>query len=374
MKIFQPVIAAIMGVTILSQLLYGQAAPAPPANGGAMPAFGAAPAPVPDLNKKIEVNPIAAASKKQVLVYIANEPNAVAGRRVAAWLSQDAEKKQLTDWLKQDIEKFPALVEREINEIKRHTPVENGVAIFTNKLLREGVFLSKTAGDGRVNRVAFNSDRQLEILSQPLTDAEVIRALAKNLATAFPTKDHQFLVISKSHGTDKYVMATVMGQLFNAKSKKEAFEIIEENGAKAKSVAAAQKPEGTLGDNFAGDTLGDNFLGDTLGGKLLTTGLTKEGFFQSLQTDDSLGQLEIPLLFLESCRSQLDAAQVQELKGKQAGALIGSLYTSDKTGLRFTTINYPQLFQQAQQHGSLTEGFVKYLDGVQATQIPIPAK
>ena len=104
MKIFQPVIAAIMGVTILSQLLYGQAAPAPPANGGAMPAFGAAPAPVPDLNKKIEVNPIAAASKKQVLVYIANEPNAVAGRRVAAWLSQDAEKKQLTDWLKQDIE------------------------------------------------------------------------------------------------------------------------------------------------------------------------------------------------------------------------------------------------------------------------------
>ena len=392
MKIFQPVIAAIMGVTILSQLLYGQAAPAPPANGGAMPAFGAAPAPVPDLNKKIEVNPIAAASKKQVLVYIANEPNAVAGRRVAAWLSQDAEKKQLTDWLKQDIEKFPALVEREINEIKRHTPVENGVAIFTNKLLREGVFLSKTAGDGRVNRVAFNSDSQLEILSQPLTDAEVIRALAKNLATAFPTKDHQFLVISKSHGTDKYVMATVMGQLFNAKSKKEAFEIIEENGAKVKSVAAAQKPEGTLGDNFAGDTLGDNFagdtlgdnfvgdtlgdnfVGDTLGGKLLTTGLTKEGFFQSLQTDDSLGQLEIPLLFLESCRSQLDAAQVQELKGKQAGALIGSLYTSDKTGLRFTTINYPQLFQQAQQHGSLTEGFVKYLDGVQATQIPIPAK
>ena len=87
-----------------------------------------------------------------------------------------------------------------------------------------------------------------------------------------------------------------------------------------------------------------------------------------------MGQLEIPLLFLESCRSQLDAAQVQELKGKQAGALIGSLYTSDKTGLRFTTINYPQLFQQAQQHGSLTEGFVKYLDGVQATQIPIPAK
>ena len=392
MKIFQPVIAAIMGVTILSQLLYGQAAPAPPANGGAMPAFGAAPAPVPDLNKKIEVNPIAAASKKQVLVYIANEPNAVAGRRVAAWLSQDAEKKQLTDWLKQDIEKFPVLVEREINEIKRHTPVENGVAIFTNKLLREGVFLSKTAGDGRVNRVAFNSDSQLEILSQPLTDAEVIRALAKNLATAFPTKDHQFLVISKSHGTDKYVMATVMGQLFNAKSKKEAFEIIEENGAKVKSVAAAQKPEGTLGDNFAGDTLGDNFagdtlgdnfvgdtlgdnfVGDTLGGKLLTTGLTKEGFFQSLQTDDSLGQLEIPLLFLESCRSQLDAAQVQELKGKQAGALIGSLYTSDKTGLRFTTINYPQLFQQTQQHGSLTEGFVKYLDGVQATQIPIPAK
>lgn len=374
MKIFQPVIAAIMGVTILSQLLYGQAAPAPPANGGAMPAFGAAPAPVPDLNKKIEVNPIAAASKKQVLVYIANEPNAVAGRRVAAWLSQDAEKKQLTDWLKQDIEKFPALVEREINEIKRHTPVENGVAIFTNKLLREGVFLSKTAGDGRVNRVAFNSDSQLEILSQPLTDAEVIRALAKNLATAFPTKDHQFLVISKSHGTDKYVMATVMGQLFNAKTKKEAFGIIEKNGAKAKSVAAARKLEGTLGNDFTGDTLGNDFAGDTLGGKLLTTGLTKEGFFQSLQTDDSLGQLEIPLLFLESCRSQLDAAQVQELKGKQAGALIGSLYTSDKTGLRFTTINYPQLFQQAQQHGSLTEGFVKYLDGVQATQIPIPAK
>ena len=401
MKIFQSVIAAIMGVTILSQLLYGQAAPAPPANGGAMPAFGAAPAPVPDLNKKIEVNPIAAASKKQVLVYIANEPNAVAGRRVAAWLSQDAEKKQLTDWLKQDIEKFPVLVEREINEIKRHTPVENGVAIFTNKLLREGVFLSKTAGDGRVNRVAFNSDSQLEILSQPLTDAEVIRALAKNLATAFPTKDHQFLVISKSHGTDKYVMATVMGQLFNAKTKKEAFEIIEKNGAKAKSVAAAQKKEGILGDSFTGDTLGNDFTadtlgngvtgdtlgndftadtlgngftGDTLGGKLLTTGLTKEGFFQSLQTDDSLGQLEIPLLFLESCRSQLDAAQVQELKGKQAGALIGSLYTSDKTGLRFTTINYPQLFQQTQQHGSLTEGFVKYLDGVQATQIPIPAK
>lgn len=374
MKIFQPVIAAIMGVTILSQLLYGQAAPAPPANGGAMPAFGAAPAPVPDLNKKIEVNPIAAASKKQVLVYIANEPNAVAGRRVAAWLSQDAEKKQLTDWLKQDIEKFPALVEREINEIKRHTPVENGVAIFTNKLLREGVFLSKTAGDGRVNRVAFNSDSQLEILSQPLTDAEVIRALAKNLATVFPTKDHQFLVISKSHGTDKYVMATVMGQLFNAKTKKEAFEIIEKNGAKAKSVAAAQKKEGILGNDFTADTLGNDFTGDTLGGKLLTTGLTKEGFFQSLQTDDSLGQLEIPLLFLESCRSQLDAAQVQELKGKQAGALIGSLYTSDKTGLRFTTINYPQLFQQAQQHGSLTEGFVKYLDGVQATQIPIPAK
>ena len=284
MKIVKLALAAVTCVTILSQSLYGQApitpayggAPASggaPALGGAMPAFGAAPAPapVPDLNEKIEVNPIATGNKKQVLVYIANEPNAVAGRRVAGWLSQDAEKKQLTDWLKRDIEKFPALVEHEINEIKRYTPVENGVAIFTNKLLRDGVFLSKTAGEGRVSRVAFNSDSRLEILAQPLTDPAVIGALAKNLATAFPTKDHQFLIVSKSHGTDKYVMATVMGQLFDASSKQEAFEIIEKNANQVRALAATQKPAGTPGDNFSGDTLGDNFSGDTLGDNFVAT-------------------------------------------------------------------------------------------------------
>jgi hypothetical protein len=375
MKIVKQAVAAIMGVVVLSQWLYGQTYVPPaynggtPANGGvnagSAPTTFAAPAPAPNLNEKVEVNPIATDSKSQVLVYIANEPNAVAGRRVAAWLSQDAEKKQLADWLRRDLEKFPALVDQEISDIKQHAPIGNGVAIFTNKLLRDGMFLRKSAGESQFKHVAFNSDSRLEILSQPLTDPEVFGSLAKNLTIEFPTDEHQFMVVSKSQGTEKYVMATVMGQLFNATSKKQAFEIIENNANKAKAVAAAQKPEGTLGDNFAGDTLG---------GKMLTTGLTKEGFFESLQTENTLGQLEIPLLFLESCRSQLDAQQMQQLKGENAGSVIGSLYTSDKTGLRFTTINYPQLFQQARQHGSLAEGFVKYLDGVQATQIPIPEK
>ena len=325
-----------------------------------------------DLNAKVQLNPIASTGKKQVMVYIANEPNAVAGRRVAGWLANDPEKLELRKWLLRDIEKFPALVEQEISEIRQHTPVENGAAIFTNKLIRQGLFLGKAAGDTEYKRFSFVADAKIETLSQPLTNQAVFSSVAKNLAAKFPTSEHQFLVVSKSHGTDKFVVATVMGQLFDAESRQEAFEILEKNAIQKQKKARAGKPSGKLGNNFNGGTLGADFRGDTLGGKLLTTGFAKEAFIEALQVEGD--RLEIPLLFLESCRSQMDAAQMRQLKGDRDGTVIGSLYTSDKTGLRFTTIDYRKLFQNSKRLGGLTEGFVQYLDDVQAHQIPIPEK
>jgi hypothetical protein len=93
-----------------------------------------------------------------------------------------------------------------------------------------------------------------------------------------------------------------------------------------------------IGDLKSGDLSSDEnpFVKDSLG-------ISKTVFLDSLMKLN----LPFPLIFLESCSSELSESLVSELRqtGKSSKYLskIGKIYTSDRGGLKFETIKYSEL-------------------------------
>lgn len=379
-----------------------------------------------DLNKRVVVDPNVAesAGKTDVLVYLANEPNVQAFDDIAQWLRQgeESEFQRAAEALEKDLEKFPAIVQSEIEAIMANALPDIGVALFTNRMTTESTFLYKLPGKLQVlpRVMNFPSTLDLQSVAHPHTESDYLAAVFDNLITVFPPEDHQYVLVAKSHGSEEFVFATVMGQLLGAESPEALFRVVDDYLAKhglsrddLNDALADKGPDllqttnenselsnealgnsmagdtlgnsmagdtlgnsmagDTLGNSMAGDTLGNNMAGDTLGGKIMTTGLAKQDFLNVLLANQRLQAVELPVLFLESCHSELEKDLLTQLSGDHVGAKVGSLYTSDKTGLRYTTIDYEALFSHIadQPTDRLSSGFVSYLDDVQAHQTPI---
>jgi hypothetical protein len=111
-----------------------------------------------------------------------------------------------------------------------------------------------------------------------------------------------------------------------------------------------------------------------MSGKIMLTGLKKVDYFRVIKERGTNNSMRFPVIFLESCRSELSEDLLSQLRGEST-PLIGSLYTSNETGLRFTTIDYPQLLKQsAEKDQNLATALVDHLAEIQSTQVPIPTE
>ena len=66
-------------------------------------------------------------------------------------------------------------------------------------------------------------------------------------------------------------------------------------------------------------------------------GVTKQEYFSILGGVSKDRGMYFPLVFIESCWSEVD--QVAVARAKQS-ANVGLLYTSDRAGLKYTTVDY----------------------------------
>jgi len=357
-----------------------------------------------DLNAGLKISKRPAA-EKQVLIYYTNEPNVAAFRKLQTLIrtQKGAIYDRTASRIDDDLKNFHAAVATEVELIRTQAPVEIGVAIFTNELARKHQCLIKANGDREFETTTFpflevNSASEgskepaewtADVVLHPLSAAGTLDA-ALNLASQhFAPTNHEFVLVTKSHGNKELAMATMMGQVLYVSNEKElikcfaslanerGFDVAADGTLKAhikRETASTVLQNGAEAKTLSPET--NNTLSpdmnDTLGGKILVTGMTKRDFYSVLNRHAKQCEFYIPVLFAESCRSEVDRAALtnKDIEPFTSPA-IGTIYASNATGLRYTTADYRKICATMQHGTNLSTAFQQHLDEVQKSQMPI---
>lgn len=328
--------------------------------------------------------------KHTVLIYYANEtaPDEAESRNYAQlleWLeSSDSDRiKKLAAGIEKELEDFHAVVDAEIDSISTHLakmPADRALsaAILTNRLGRHSAFRIWRAGaqqpeEGQLEVPKFD---ELAYNSNPLSHPQVFNNALTAIAAEFDPAQHQFILITKSHGGREIALSprisldvsqTTRGKLLAELEKAHEKGPSDASQAPARSAETGHIAERSkIGDPILDPVkFGDPILGkagNTLSPEETSTlasaartpalGTTKQEYLATLVQRSEAG-MQFPLLFIESCKSELDELQVQDLKANRAG--IGRLFTSDIEGLEYATIDYGDVFRRVDEGSSLIE-------------------
>jgi len=150
----------------------------------------------------------------EVLIYFANEnaPDAAEGEsydQVCRWLhsSSTSAHQRLADQLERDRLIFPAAVDVEVAEISLELPriaSAPHALLFTNRLVREGKCLLWKTGSDKVEEVRFIAPPTEDFIlrSNPCARRETLSAALNFAALHFDPQHHEFILVTKSHGSD----------------------------------------------------------------------------------------------------------------------------------------------------------------------------
>ncbi|QDU94495.1 aryl-sulfate sulfotransferase [Lignipirellula cremea] len=311
-----------------------------------------------DLNAPVTLNTkIGDPSKKQVLIYYANEtaPNeedADNYEQIIGWLNADNDKdlNELAANLKNDIHTFPAVVDQEIEAIRKGAAGDKvDVVVFTNRLARSGKYYVLPASATEFEESSFETPAfKLPVYNaNPLSHRDVFYAALVAVGRRFDPADHDFLLVTKSHGGDHLAMTPRIVVDASKSSREKYLGLVRAKTGKATEGAATPLPKihvkVGLGADYQGE-LGADYQGELgVGGGRL--GVTKSQYIETLRkVGDEMG-MQFPLLFIESCKSQLDGVVLDGLR--TPGVNIGRLYTSDLNGLEYQTLDYAEVFGRA---------------------------
>ncbi|MCA9013290.1 MAG: hypothetical protein KDB01_26255, partial [Planctomycetaceae bacterium] len=179
-----------------------------------------------DLNAPIDLKTdVDDATKKTVLVYYANEtaPDVAEAKnyeKLLEWLgdSKNPTLKRIGESIHGDLEKFHKVVDQELATIKKHVAADSGgkstsVAIFTNRLTRAGQFQVVEPGIDAVTVIPFAVPRLKGMVysSNPLSHPVVFRLALAALTRQFDPEKYQFVLITKSHGSEVHVLTPRVG-------------------------------------------------------------------------------------------------------------------------------------------------------------------
>lgn len=149
----------------------------------------------------------------EVLIYYANE-NAPEGKEaenyqtIVSWLrsSNDSHHLRTADQLERDSKIFRAAVDVETTEISLElprTPSELQGIIFTNRLARDGRCLVWKEGWPQFRQMPFavESDENFILAANPLSQVKTLANALAFAANEFDPKNHEFVLVTKSHGS-----------------------------------------------------------------------------------------------------------------------------------------------------------------------------
>lgn len=336
-----------------------------------------------DLNAPLEFNAdLGDSAKKTVLIYYANEtaPDQAEAQnyeRLIQWLesSPNPKVKHISESLKGDLDKFHKVVDSEIATITKHlkehrSQPEMAIAVFTNRMTREGKFELMRSGQNAPEQVAFTvpSLNGLIYKANPLSHPIVFQSALAAVSQQFSPQQHQFVLVTKSHGGAEFVISPRVVLDVSQVERESLLARLDRDVAgmtttqPGSGALKASKSSNSL-ETWKAETILDTWKSDTilatdarvnaepLEGDPPRIGVSKQSYVTALlQVMDATG-MEFPLLFIEACRSQLEDVEIRELHGGQKR--IGRLYTSDLAGLQYTTLDYEAVFGRVKAGESL---------------------
>ncbi len=218
----------------------------------------------------------------QVLVYYANE-TAPDGQEAAnydtiiGWLRSGENDKhaQIAGQLERDRHIFPAAVDVETNVLLSEMPgLENGpqAVIFTNRLVRQGKCLMWRHGwtEHRETDFPAPQDENYILAANPLSRPETMRDVLVFVADQFSPDKHEFIFVTKSHGSGEKAIPAWLVVRAEVTSREELLRL-------------------------ASDATGVDELPEWAG----SLGISKEEFFMIL--DES--EMQFSLVYWEACEA-----------------------------------------------------------------------
>lgn len=322
-----------------------------------------------DLSAPVTLNSKLGDSQKiPVLIYYANEtaPGEAEKKnwdQAIEWLrgSDDKDVKAIADQLENDLRKFPAAVDDEIDAIARSASRSGyvRVVVFTNRLARQGHFhvLKSAADDFRAAAIKLPEFEKSIYASHPLSHPAVFHAALVAVGQQFDPATHEFVLVTKSHGKRDMALTPRLAVNASEIGREELLALARTDATVGRMLDKDDfiDKENYLDKEMAldkDDGLQKNDLGD-LNRPGASLGVSKMVYVATLRKVGAETGMQFPVLFIESCKSQLDGVMLDSLRTREAN--IGRLYTSDLKGLEYKTLDYAALFERAAETDTFAE-------------------
>jgi hypothetical protein len=277
--------------------------------------------------------------------------------------------------------------------------------VFTNALAAEGKFLYRTADGDKFETGTIKLPKFVSpvLAAQPLSSPHTFAAALLAANKQFPADKHSYLLVSKSHGTGDVLVTPMVRRPMLAADKervlaglaldldlrdymrkhqmtldelKRQFPTLGNNKDEVPTLGNNKDETPTLGkeQTLSADTIftdttadlkahepldpvalaaldfsGPEFLREAaLVGRYVApppvrdhVGIAKPIFLSILREAGAKHGMSFPVVFLESCKSDISAALVDWLKEQPN---VGRVYASDINGIAYASLDYAKLF------------------------------
>jgi len=234
--------------------------------------------------------------KAEVLIYFANEtaPEGDEARNydvILGWLRSGEHPihARTVASLERDRRIFPAAVDIEVSDLMDKIPESKRgpeAVIFTNRLVRQGKCLLWKHGSTSFNEVSFaiSPNSNYILASNPLSRTDALPAVLAFVAKEFDPHQHNFILVTKSHGSNKKAIIPRL-----------AVRAEETNQEELLKVAKGQMTEGELPE---------------WAGKL---GVSKMEYFTILAEAYQRHGMHFSLVYMEACNAYTDDIRLGQL-------------------------------------------------------------
>lgn len=306
-------------------------------------------------------------AQPEVLVFIANEtvPSPIDSANTTQllnWLSEIPTTPARTayDSINADRVLFPAVLSRDISAIREAAMSSErplNIIIFSNQLAKTGQFLYQRAG----------RDRELQLgefprigawhfmtESQPLGTQAGFATALRLTSSVFPPQQHDFVLVTKSHGSTAAMMRPKV--LFSTRSLSQAEFTRRVLLVRSESVVQQNSPSLGGASRIGGESY-EEFL------PLEPVALSKADYVGTLRSAQRQTGLVFRLAFGFACASALAQPELDALRAGGRGPL-GLYYGSDGDGLNYEELRFAAVFERYQQGASLVAAMQSELDSL----------
>lgn len=277
--------------------------------------------------------------RREVFIYYANE-NAPDEREAAnyqtitGWLRSEgvAELDELADSLERDTSGFPAAVDEDIRVLQRRVSQSAqapAAVVFTNRGVRAGKYWIVFPGKADIEEAPIEPPQyeHLVLASNPLTTAESLARCLREVGRRFPAKQHQFVLFTKSHGTEELAMTPRLVV--------RADDVDRDELIRFALAAEGQQPTPAWAKRL---------------------GITREEYFAVLDDAGREMGMQFPLVSVVSCKGVLD----QDLKIRLP-ANVHRFYATGNEQTKYRNLDFEAIFDRCQQGVSLADAMEEQL-------------